>query len=229
MKTKNNCEQQTSKPNRLKWYLRYDGIQVLTLVQVLLCTVIFLGAVCIKSLGGDLYKTVDEWYKTKINESLIAGDDIKNYTKLTSLENQNYIQNLCFTTPLSSPLSDGKITSNFGFREDPINNEKRFHGGLDIGATYHEPIYSVLSGDVEKSEENSSYGKYIIINHGNNISTLYAHCSELDVSVGQKIHRGDQIACVGSTGRSTGDHLHFEIRIGDEKFNPEPFLMGKYI
>jgi len=105
------------------------------------------------------------------------------------------------------------ITSNFGGRADPITGVWSSHGGTDIRAPYGAPIIAANSGVVIFAGWHYSYGNYVIIDHGGGIATLYGHSSKLLVSTGQEVSRGEKIALVGSTGYSTGNHLHFEARI----------------
>ncbi len=118
----------------------------------------------------------------------------------------------------------GPITSPFGYRVHPIFGTMRFHTGVDIGANYGHPVLASDSGVVIDSGWMGGYGNCIIIDHGGGYSTLYAHCSELYVSYGQSVAKGQQIAAVGSTGNSTGPHLHFEVRINGEPVDPLGFI-----
>lgn len=127
------------------------------------------------------------------------------------------------TIPTLWPAS-GKLSSTFGQRQDPIVGRRRFHEGIDIAASYGEDIKAAASGTVVLARNYSSYGRTVIINHGRGITTLYAHANKLLVKEGQKVNKGDVIAKVGSSGRSTGPHLHFEIRIDNEPVNPLDYL-----
>lgn len=120
---------------------------------------------------------------------------------------------------LSRPVS-GRISSRFGIRGGTT------HKGIDIAAPKGTPIYSSSSGTVITSAYgwNGGYGNYVVINHGNGISTAYGHCSSLVAKVGQKVNQGDLIAYVGSTGDSSGNHLHFEIRVNGVAQNPQNYL-----
>ncbi|MGM9992048.1 MAG: murein hydrolase activator EnvC family protein [Candidatus Bruticola sp.] len=120
--------------------------------------------------------------------------------------------------------AQGPITSPFGYRVHPIFGTMRFHTGIDIGAYYGSPILASDSGVVIDSGWMGGYGNCIIVDHGGGYSTLYAHCSELYVSYGQSVTKGQQIAAVGSTGNSTGPHLHFEVRINGEPVDPLGFI-----
>ncbi len=120
---------------------------------------------------------------------------------------------------LIRPVS-GVVTSRFGARWG------RNHKGIDIGAPKGTPIKAVAAGTVIVSSYgyNGGYGNYVIISHGNGIQTVYGHCNTLTVTVGQKVSQGEQVAKVGSTGRSTGNHLHLEIRVNGVAQNPQNYL-----
>ena len=118
----------------------------------------------------------------------------------------------------------GIITCDYGFRYDPISGEPGFHTGTDFGDWYGTPIKASKSGTVQYSGWINGYGNSVVINHGNGQQTLYAHAESLNVYVGQYVSQGDVIAYVGSTGWSTGPHLHFEIRINGSHVNPMLYL-----
>lgn len=118
------------------------------------------------------------------------------------------------------PLKSYKKTSNYGYRKDPFTSKTAFHHGLDLAADKGTPIYAVMDGTVSAVGVGKSYGNYILVRHSSNMSTLYAHCSKIVAKQGQKVEQGDTVALVGSTGRSTGNHLHFEIRIGSNRVDP---------
>lgn len=122
--------------------------------------------------------------------------------------------------------SSHTITSNYGYRIHPISGTKKLHAGIDIGAAGGANIVAGDSGTVMLASfgYNGGYGNYIIINHGNGVTTRYAHCSNLYVSTGETVTKGQVIAAVGSTGASTGNHLHFEVRINGESQNPMNYL-----
>jgi murein DD-endopeptidase MepM/ murein hydrolase activator NlpD len=120
--------------------------------------------------------------------------------------------------------AQGSVTSPFGWRIHPVLGTSRFHAGLDLGAEEGTPIVAADSGTVILSEWYGGYGNAIIIDHGNNITTLYGHCSQLYVPVGQTVQKGQLIAAVGSTGLSTGPHLHFEVRVQGEPTDPVAYL-----
>ena len=115
----------------------------------------------------------------------------------------------------------GNITSDFGIRNHPITGELRFHAGVDIAASKGTPIYSSFDGTVVTSSYNKWNGNYLKIKHDNDIMTVYCHCEKLKVNKGDKVRAGDIIATVGSTGSSTGPHLHFEFRINNISYDPE--------
>ena len=119
---------------------------------------------------------------------------------------------------------EGQVTGSFGERIDPFNGEGAFHSGVDIGSNYGSPIIAPADGVVTFTDQLGGYGKAIMIDHGHGISTRYGHLSGFAVTAGQSVHRGDVIGYVGASGRSTGPHLHYEVRINDTPVNPYKYL-----
>lgn len=126
------------------------------------------------------------------------------------------------TGSLAWPVNCPYITSRYGMRVHPISGEYKNHGGIDIGASYGSPIYASDGGTVTTSSDgwNSGYGNYVIIDHGNGYVTLYAHMSSRACSVGDSVSQGQVIGYVGSSGNSTGAHLHFEVYAGGGRTDP---------
>lgn len=124
------------------------------------------------------------------------------------------------TSPSVAPIENGRYTSYFGYRINPITDEFSFHTGLDIAAEEGTKIRAVYSGRVLKTGEDSRAGKYIFLEHSGGFVTFYCHCSEISARVGANIRQGETIARVGSTGWSTGPHLHFEVRKDNVRYNP---------
>jgi len=116
---------------------------------------------------------------------------------------------------------EGRVSSAFGLRKDPMGGAERQHKGMDIAAAHGSDIRAVRDGVVRFADDRGSYGKVVILDHGDGLETRYAHCSELVVREGEKIRAGERIARVGSTGRSTGPHLHFEVRQDGQAVDPE--------
>lgn len=117
------------------------------------------------------------------------------------------------------------VSSGYGGRIHPTTGKYKFHGGLDIPGSYGSAIVAANSGKVIwAGNRGDSYGNYVIIDHGGGVSTLYGHSSKVLVSSGQSVSRGQRIANVGSTGRSTGPHCHFEVRINGSRVNPNPYV-----
>ena len=119
---------------------------------------------------------------------------------------------------------EGQVTGSFGERIDPFNGEGAFHSGVDIGSSYGHPIVAPADGVVTLTDTMGGYGKTIMLFHGNGISTRYGHLSGFAVTTGQHVQRGDVIGYVGESGRSTGPHLHYEVRINDTPVNPYKYL-----
>ncbi len=122
------------------------------------------------------------------------------------------------------PVEDGRYTSYFGERTDPLSYEDDYHGGVDIGADEGEKIRAVYDGVVTRVGYDDISGYYIFLSHKNGYESFYCHCSEIIAKENAVIRQGETIALVGSTGYSTGPHLHFEIRLDGESIDPLPFL-----
>jgi murein DD-endopeptidase MepM/ murein hydrolase activator NlpD len=117
------------------------------------------------------------------------------------------------------------VTSEFGYRTDPFTGRHKGHSGIDLAAPQGTPIRAALDGTVLFARyKTTGYGYHLAIDHGGGFVTFYAHCSKILVTEGQAVKAGDIIAEVGSTGRSTGPHLHFEVRINGEIQNPRSYL-----
>jgi murein DD-endopeptidase MepM/ murein hydrolase activator NlpD len=128
-------------------------------------------------------------------------------------------------TPSSMPLANTYVSAPFGNRLDPITGGHEFHKGIDLNGETGDPIHAAADGIVVRSEyDTGGYGNVVDIDHGNGYATRYGHCSKLLVKVGDLVHAGDVIAKVGSTGHSTGSHLHFEVWIHGAPVNPMPYL-----
>jgi murein DD-endopeptidase MepM/ murein hydrolase activator NlpD len=119
---------------------------------------------------------------------------------------------------------EGQVTGSFGERIDPFNGEGAFHSGVDIGSTYGHQVIAPADGVVTFVDFLGGYGKAVMLDHGHGISTRYGHLSGYAVTPGQHLHRGDVIGYVGLSGRSTGPHLHYEVRINDTPVNPYKYL-----
>ena len=123
------------------------------------------------------------------------------------------------TASMWSPVS-GLVTSRFGWRSHPVSGQNDFHTGVDIAAAQGTPVLAALPGVVEQTGYSESYGNFVVLRHSDNLRTTYNHCSEILAKEGEQLARGDRIALVGSTGISTGPHLHFEVEVKGLKADP---------
>ena len=128
------------------------------------------------------------------------------------------------STPTVAPVR-GLMNSGFGSRIDPFTGAGAFHPGLDISTRRHEPVLATAAGVVVRSGWAGDYGKLVEIAHGTGYATLYGHLDSILVQEGQRVRRGERVGLVGSTGRSTGPHLHYEIRRGDRTLNPLEYIL----
>ena len=129
------------------------------------------------------------------------------------------------SVPSRMPLDGARLTSEFGMRTHPVLGGRRNHQGIDLAAPTGTPIYATADGIVGRADWFSSYGLYVEIDHGAELETRYAHMSRLAVAEGERVRKGDIIGYVGSTGRSTGPHLHYEVRIAGVAVNPIPYMV----
>ena len=123
---------------------------------------------------------------------------------------------------------EGRVGSSFGEREDPINGEGAFHPGIDIEASYGTPVRAAADGDVTGQNMGSGYGRTVVLDHGHDLLTLYGHLSAVAVVPGQHVTRGQVIGYVGQSGRATGPHLHYEVRVHNVPVNPHKYLRTTY-
>jgi len=168
----------------------------------------------------------DPIFHNNSGDEKIILDDLINKQKdnmqqlIMDVEEQlKYIDSL----PNSMP-TEGKLTSPYGYRISPINRRREFHSGIDIANSVNTDILAAGSGIVTFAGYNGAYGRMVIISHGYGYTSVYAHNSKILVQVGDKVSKGDVISKMGSTGRSTGPHLHFEIRENGTTINPKSIL-----
>jgi murein DD-endopeptidase MepM/ murein hydrolase activator NlpD len=121
-------------------------------------------------------------------------------------------------------VTSGRLSSNFGYRTHPISGKRTFHAGIDIAASTGTAVYAYSEGTVSAAGFNNTYGKYVIINHGGGLQTVYLHLSSINVDVGDKVATGKRIGNVGNTGYSTGSHLHFEVRVNGVAKSPWNYI-----
>lgn len=127
------------------------------------------------------------------------------------------------TRPSLWPV-EGRLLSPFGGRTDPFSGEGAIHTGVDLSAAQGTPVHAAADGIVVYAEWRGSYGRLVVIDHGNGLQTYYGHLSRFDVVTGQEIRRGDIVGKSGSSGRVTSPHLHYEVRVGGTPVNPYPYL-----
>jgi len=133
-------------------------------------------------------------------------------------------RSLLASTPSIWPAR-GWVTSDFGTRLDPWTAERKMHHGLDIATPHGQPVYTPSDGTVVFAGTEGGYGKVLVLDHGYGVKTRYAHLSEIFVRTGGRVRRGDKVASVGNTGRSTGTHLHYEVRVNGIPENPRKFIL----
>jgi murein DD-endopeptidase MepM/ murein hydrolase activator NlpD len=172
------------------------------------------------SLMRDMHEQIDELNRASIHQKG------KFESLLKSLEDQ---QNLLASTPAIRPISRGEkswITSSFGFRVSPFTGQREFHQGFDISTRKGTPILATADGVVTFAGNKGLLGKTIIVDHGHGMVTRYGHCSKFLKKRGEKVKRWEPIALVGNTGRSTGPHVHYEVRLNGIPVNPYKYILN---
>jgi murein DD-endopeptidase MepM/ murein hydrolase activator NlpD len=154
-------------------------------------------------------------------KDLLEGLESRLDTVRTDVDKRNQ---LAAATPSIWP-THGWLSSSMGNRADPITGEKDFHPGLDISADKGDPVYSTADGKIVNASAAGNYGNLVIVDHGYGIETRYGHLSAFKVKMGQAVKRGDLLGLVGSTGRTTGSHLHYEVRANGRILNPLQLLL----
>ncbi|KEQ53049.1 M23 family metallopeptidase [Sphingobium chlorophenolicum] len=144
-----------------------------------------------------------------------------------ALSRMEFLEASLLAIPSGKPTATPMLSSSYGYRSDPFNGHAAFHAGLDFPGSMGQPILAAASGKVSFVGQRSGYGNVVEVTHGNGLMTRYAHLSRFDARIGQSVARGEKIARMGSTGRSTGPHLHFEVRVNGNAINPRRFLEAR--
>lgn len=164
------------------------------------------------------------------NSPLVIGDEDAEYRQLMAQwRNHESRQSGQAITPRVSvpsgmPLAQARMSSDYGMRNHPVTGGRKRHKGVDLAAASGTPVYATADGVVNTAKYSSSYGNLIKMGHGAQLETRFAHLSRMAVVAGQQVKKGDLIGYVGSTGRSTGPHLHYEVRVAGQAVNPLPYM-----
>lgn len=163
--------------------------------------------------------------------------DFTENSSFTVLFNEDFINNfvylydlqeIVYKMPFSSPMDGPRITSRFGFRRDPFHRKLAMHSGLDMASKTNPNVHATSPGTVTYAGRKGAYGLTVELRHSDDVTTRYAHLKEIRTQVGQRVRRGEVVGIQGSTGRSTGDHLHYEVRYKNKPLNPVRFLKQAY-
>jgi murein DD-endopeptidase MepM/ murein hydrolase activator NlpD len=178
-------------------------------------------------IGPDINASdADRIQQAKVHEEETKKKLVENIQKEIKKEKITAIQKalLLNSIPNGKPLHYRRIASPFGYRIHPVTHKSSFHAGLDLPAKYGTPVYAPASGVVVYAAKKGAYGNFMLIAHSYGFKTAYGHLSRFAVKSGDYVTKGQKIAYVGSTGRSTGPHLHYEIRYLTKWVNPKPFM-----
>ena len=165
---------------------------------------------------------------SKVADDHVPGDDAQFQELFARWENPSQptvFAKPIVTVPSRMPVEHARLSSDYGTRTHPVLGRRLGHKGVDLAAPTGTPIYATADGTVSRAGPFSSYGNYVSIEHGGKIQTRYAHMSRVAVAKGATVKKGDIIGYVGSTGRSTGPHLHYEVRIDGQAVNPVPYMI----
>ncbi|QZH76614.1 MAG: M23 family metallopeptidase [Erythrobacter sp.] len=163
----------------------------------------------------------------EFSELFASWESLENGGRVTATGEIHAAPRIAVSVPSRMPVDGVTLTSGFGMRNHPILNRRARHNGVDLAAPHGTPVYATADGIVEMAQWYSSYGNYVQIGHGAEMETRYAHLSSYTVSSGEQVRSGDLIGYVGSTGRSTGPHLHYEVRVANEAVNPIPYMVAQ--
>ncbi|WP_151718464.1 DUF5930 domain-containing protein [Gemmobacter serpentinus] len=157
---------------------------------------------------------------------VLSPDEARANMILQGLDRMNLYRLASVRSPFANPIPSGnyRFTSGFGYRRDPKGMGTRMHQGLDFAGAYGTPLYATADGVVVKAGWGNGFGRMVQIRHDFGVETLFAHMSQIRVSVGQRVSRGDRIGDMGNSGRSTGTHLHYEVHVGGRPVNPMTFI-----
>ncbi len=154
-----------------------------------------------------------------------SAEELRANAILEQLDMMNSYRIAVERTPFALPLTTSyRMTSGFGHRSDPFGRGSRMHAGIDMAGKHATPVFATADGTVVQADWSGAYGQLVTVKHAFGLQTLYGHLSRIRVSVGQRVSRGEQIGDMGSTGRSTGTHLHYEVRVGDTPVNPMTYI-----
>ncbi len=161
-----------------------------------------------------------------VKSATIGGGDAEYGALFQSWKKLDALSHGVISIPSIRPVENVSFTSDFGVRSDPFRHTAAMHAGIDLAGPVGTPIYATADGVVARAEWAGGYGNLVEIDHGKGIHTRFGHLSKLLVKPNRRVHRGDLIALMGSTGRSTGSHLHYEVRIDGRAVNPLPYLQA---
>ena len=205
---------------------KYNYEILILALQIAVVAALIASVFLIKFINIDWFNTIKGFYignfgaDTKVEE-VLEDDYTLDDATVTVMSKAPSFANKSTGKILLNPLKKINVTSAYGWRNNPIDGKREFHKGVDLSGNIGDEIFSVAGGEVLLSQFSSTYGNYLIIEHSNGIKTLYAHCETLHKAVGEKVVAGEVIALLGSTGRSTAPHLHYEVILNGQNINPE--------
>ncbi|MDO7833904.1 M23 family metallopeptidase [Sphingobium sp. HBC34] len=189
-------------------------------------SVAIIGGLCAAAPAGAAETDDPYGDASEINTSALGPADVGFSNLFSSLQRLDGNAKTAAYIPSGRPVEKLVLTSNFGVRSDPFNRSARMHKGIDIPGPVGTPIHATADGIISRAGWASGYGNLVQISHGSGMETRYGHMSKLLVAENSYVKRGQIIGLMGSTGRSTGSHLHYEVRVDGAAINPLPFVAG---
>ncbi|APE27357.1 M23 family metallopeptidase [Aurantiacibacter gangjinensis] len=162
----------------------------------------------------------------EFNELFASWESLEQGARVTATGDITAAPRTAYSVPSRMPVNEYRMSSAYGMRNHPVLRQRRAHNGVDLAAPTGTPVYATADGVVESARYFGSYGNYVQIGHMGDLETRYAHLSRYTVRAGDQVRKGDLIGYVGSTGRSTGPHLHYEVRVAGEPVNPIPYMLA---
>lgn len=159
-------------------------------------------------------------------DSLLRQTELRRHSYLEILEHFEQQREQWAVVPSIAPVGEGRLSSGYGYRTDPFTKRRQMHRGVDFSARRGAPIVATADGKVIFAGKNANYGLTVKIDHGGGVITLYAHILDLKVKKGDRVTRGQEIARVGSTGRATAPHVHYEVRVDKRTVNPRRYMLN---
>jgi len=188
--------------------------------KLVICIIIVTLVIIVKNMNFTIARKTTDGIKYLVTSEFNFKGKLQSLKGIVPAFRENFQKNFKGHTSTMIMPVDGPIVSGYGMRIHPVFNTERKHEGIDIDAEIGDPVKAVLDGNIDEVRQDDYFGNVIMIDHGNQLKTVYAHLGEVKVKVDQQVNQGEIIGLVGNTGVTTGSHLHFEVRRNDKAVDP---------